>query len=68
MQPIEQFEPRITQREVKRLCGDISDMTLWRWREQADFPCPDEKINGRNYWRKSRVIQWWKARNSQEQM
>ena len=37
-----------TSRTVRRMFGDISDMTLWRWVQKGILPAP-KKINGRNY-------------------
>lgn len=42
---------------VKTFFGGISDMTLWRWMQNRDFPAP-KKIAGRNYWDSSEVEQW----------
>lgn len=40
----------ITQPQLKRLTGDVSDMTIWRWRRAGLIPEPTN-IRGRNYWR-----------------
>jgi hypothetical protein len=40
--------------EVRRLCGSVSQMALYRWRARG---FPDHlKWNGRNYWRKSEIL------------
>ncbi len=39
----------IPAREVRRRCGNVSDMTLHRWLKQTDFPRP-KVINGQRYW------------------
>lgn len=44
----------ITQPQLKRLAGDISDMTIWRWRRAGLIPEPSN-IRGRNYWRSGDV-------------
>ncbi|NEV64143.1 helix-turn-helix transcriptional regulator [Thiorhodococcus minor] len=40
----------VTQPQLKRLTGDVSDMTIWRWRRAGIIPEPTS-IRGRNYWR-----------------
>lgn len=45
-------DPLLPQRQVKKMWGDTSDMTLWRHRQRGILPDPI-KINGRNYWRRS---------------
>ena len=48
-------EPRdddlVTSREVRRMFGGVSEMTLWRWMrsESVQFPQPIS-ISGKNYW------------------
>jgi predicted DNA-binding transcriptional regulator AlpA len=48
-------EPRdddlVTSREVRRMFGGVSEMTLWRWMrsESVQFPKPIT-ISGKNYW------------------
>lgn len=48
---------------VKELLGGISDMTLWRWLNEADiaFPAP-VRINGRRYWRTDELRSWLERR------
>ncbi len=54
-EPIEYSEPRdddlVTAREVRRMFGGVSDMTIWRWMhsENVQFPRPIP-ISGKNYW------------------
>ena len=38
---------RINARQVRALCGDISDMTLWRWLDNRSFPKPTYIVNRR---------------------
>lgn len=45
-------DPLLPQKQVKRMFGDPSDMTMWRHRQRGILPGPI-KINGRNYWRRS---------------
>lgn len=49
--------PLIRNATVRAYFGGISDMTLWRWRVNRDFPAP-KKICGRNFWDASEVEQW----------
>ena len=53
----------IPQAVVLAVCGDMSAMTLWRWRydPDLDFPAP-RTIRGRLYWREQEVIAWLHAR------
>jgi predicted DNA-binding transcriptional regulator AlpA len=53
-------EKRIQASAVRALCGDISDMTLWRWIDKRDFPRPTY-IGKRRYWREVDVIEWLEA-------
>jgi predicted DNA-binding transcriptional regulator AlpA len=57
----------LNSRTVRASCGDVSDMTLWRWQRDPDvcFPAPDKVINGRRYWRRE-TIKAWKARDHVE--
>jgi len=54
------IERRITAAQVRELCGGISDMTLWRWVQDRDFPKPIY-IARRRYWREVEVLQWLDA-------
>lgn len=47
-------DPLASQTSVKKQLGDISDMTMWRWRRKGILP-PPIIINSRNYWRQSQV-------------
>lgn len=55
-----QTEKRIQAAAVRALCGDISDMTLWRWIDKRDFPKPTY-IARRRFWKKSDVLAWLEA-------
>jgi predicted DNA-binding transcriptional regulator AlpA len=46
-------------RPVRRLCGDVSEMTLWRWQRNRAmcFPTPIV-IAKRRYWRRREVLAW----------
>jgi predicted DNA-binding transcriptional regulator AlpA len=50
-------DPILSSSEVRTLCGNISQMTLWRWRKYMGFPEPF-KIATRNYWQLSEVNAW----------
>jgi predicted DNA-binding transcriptional regulator AlpA len=47
---------------VRELCGGISDMSMWRWLQNADlnFPKPIY-ISRRRYWRQADVLAWVEA-------
>jgi hypothetical protein len=40
----------LSQREVKRRMGNVSSMTIYRWRQSGMLPAPIV-MNRRNYWR-----------------
>lgn len=44
---------------VRILCGDVSDMTLWRWLQspELNFPKPTY-IGTRRYWREAEIFDW----------
>jgi len=44
----------VSQANVKKQLGNISDMTMWRRRRQGILP-PPIVINSRNYWRQSQI-------------
>ncbi len=46
---------------VRTMCGDISDMTLFRWTRDLGFPGPDLVISRRKLWRRSTVEKWLRA-------
>lgn len=49
----------ISAAELRRMCGGISDMTVWRWLRQEDDPLPPPiQIVRRNYWRLADVKAW----------
>lgn len=52
-------EKRIQAAAVRRLIGDISDMTLWRYLNRPDmaFPRPIY-IGRRRYWREVDILEW----------
>jgi predicted DNA-binding transcriptional regulator AlpA len=53
----------ITGPELRRRCGDVSDMTIWRWSNdpRLNFPRP-MKIRRRNYYREREVLDWIERR------
>lgn len=53
---------RIQAAQVRALCANISDMTLWRWIHERDFPKPIY-IGRRRYWRESDVLAWLDSQN-----
>jgi predicted DNA-binding transcriptional regulator AlpA len=54
---------RIQAATVRQMCGDISDMTLWRWLDnpELNFPRPIY-IGRRRYFREAEIIAWLEAR------
>lgn len=48
---------RINARQVRYLCGGVSDMWLHRRLSDSDFPRP-QLISGRRFWREAEVIAW----------
>lgn len=46
----------ISQPQLRGLFGEISDMTIWRWRQNGLLPQPIV-INRRNYYRQSDIAE-----------
>lgn len=61
-----QTHRRIPASEVRRLCGDVSEMTIHRWLNRCDlgFPKP-AYIGRRRYWKEAEIIAWLEARQSE---
>jgi len=55
--PLSMDDPLIPATKLRKIVGDISDMTLWRWSKHRGFPSPT-KIGRRRYWRQSEVTAW----------
>jgi predicted DNA-binding transcriptional regulator AlpA len=51
---------RILPRRELRTLVPVSDMTIWRWERDRQFP-RHLSINGRNYWLRSEVHGWMAA-------
>ena len=53
----------ITSARVRVLCGNVTDMTLWRWLADPtlDFPHP-MYIRNRRYWDEAVIVEWVSAR------
>lgn len=49
--------------QVRNICGNVSDMTLWRWLNDAasDFPKPIY-IGRRRFWREADLASWLESR------
>ena len=56
---IDSSERLLPRRELRTLVP-VSDMTVWRWERDGQFP-PHLSINGRNYWWRSEVHGWMAA-------
>lgn len=52
----DQMDGNISAKEARRLAGNISDMTLWRWIEHEIVPEP-LYIRRRRYWRRREFIE-----------
>lgn len=50
---------RVSQPEAARLLGNVSTMTMWRWRNDPlmNFPKSVE-INGRHYFSRHEILAW----------
>ena len=59
-----QNQRRIKSAQVRDLCGAVSDMTLWRWTQDRNFPRPIY-IAHRRYWLEAEVIVWLDAQAEQ---
>lgn len=55
------MEPMLTSAQVRETCGNVSDMTIWRWLKADQFPKPIYQ-NRRRYWRAGDVRAWWESR------
>jgi hypothetical protein len=50
---------RITQPEAARLLGGVSQMCLWRWRNDPAMNFPEPiTINHRNYYSRAEILNW----------
>ena len=55
-------DPLLDARGTRRYVGNISEMTLWRWSQEFDFPAPDVVIGRRRFWRRSTLDNWIESR------
>jgi predicted DNA-binding transcriptional regulator AlpA len=56
-----------TAAQVRSRYGNISDMTLWRWLQDANLRFPKPlTINGRRYWKISDLEAWEISQTSNE--
>ena len=60
----EDRERRITSGKVRNLCGGVSDMTIWRWLKERNFPKPTY-IGTRRYWREGEILDWLQSAPSE---
>jgi predicted DNA-binding transcriptional regulator AlpA len=57
--PAEEDQRRVTQPEAARLLGNVSQMTLWRWRNNPALNFPRSvEINGRHYYSRAEILAW----------
>lgn len=59
-------EKRIQAKAVRALCGDVSDMWIWRKLNdpQSGFPQP-VFIGRRRFWREADVIEWLERQSTE---
>lgn len=56
-------DKRIPSRDVRSICGGISDMTLWRWSQNPEMSFPKPiYIGRRKYWKEAEILAWLEAR------
>ena len=55
-------DKRIPSRDVRNICGGVSDMTIWRWLNDPalNFPQPIY-IARRRYWKEADIVAWLDA-------
>jgi predicted DNA-binding transcriptional regulator AlpA len=59
MSDVVDVQTRITQPEAARLLGNVSQMTLWRWRNNPALKFPRSiEINGRHYYVRAEILNW----------
>ena len=51
-------ERLITSATVRKLCGDVSAMTIWRWQKERGFLRPYAVIGQRNFWKLQQIRNW----------
>lgn len=53
---------RISAHDVRHICGGVSDMTLWRWLNDAELAFPKPiYIGRRRYWKEAEILTWLDA-------
>ena len=63
-----QLDPhrRVGIHRVRELCGNVSEVSIWRWLNDPDLDFPQPiYIARRRYWREVDVIEWLDARSRQ---
>lgn len=63
-QPFTIDDALLTSRQVRKIAGGISPVSMWRWHNAGTFP-PPIVLNKRNYWRRSDVQGWLDERAAQ---
>jgi predicted DNA-binding transcriptional regulator AlpA len=52
-------EVMLTAKQVRTRYGNVSDMAIWRWLRDEQFPFPQPLvINRRRYWKLSDLAHW----------
>ena len=56
----------ISASDVRKMIGNVSDMTIWRWLkdEKLSFPKPIY-VQRRRFWRESELLSWINNRQSE---
>ena len=53
----------LSSNQVRKRYGDTSDMSLWRWLDNADMKFPKPiLIQRRRFWRLSELVAWERKR------
>ncbi|SHJ19719.1 transcriptional regulator, AlpA family [Shimia gijangensis] len=57
---------RITAKTVRQICGDVSDMWIWRRLNEPEsgFPKP-VYIGRRRFWREAEILEWLDGQSAQ---
>jgi predicted DNA-binding transcriptional regulator AlpA len=66
------IDPYLTSSEVRRIAGNKSRATIWRWVQARIFPAPEKTGPNSIGWRSSRIEEWaedpgkWRENHSEE--
>ena len=52
----------LTKKEVREICGGISEATFWRWRRDPEVKFPDAiSFGGKTFWRQTAINAWFET-------